>query len=370
MAGGALGGGDKFHQMARAAFEPMVAAAAGDARKLTALATMAQRIGLSARVYPLAREAQALAPDDPDIQLQTRALIAAGVQGWHFYMVRDEKRNTDYQAAIERAVGPETRVLDIGSGTGLLAMMAARAGAKSVVTCEMNPAIADAATDIVALNGYADRVRVVGKKSTELDAEADLGGRVDLLVSEIIAGNLLSEGVLPVMTDAVERLLAPGGRMIPEAGQVVVSLVDLADFGRRAMGDVSGFDMRPFNRLEGPVRKIGTGNTGITLRGEAADMFGFDFTTGGPWRNRQRTIDLVADGGRVNGVIQWIRLQIDAETVHENRPAPGTMSSWAALAVPFSRSITPPAGTRIQVHGAHDDHGVRIWVDERQFEEV
>src|SRR3954468_24797434 len=102
MAGRALGGGDKFHQMARAAFEPMVAAAAGDARKLTALATMAQRIGLSARVYPIAREAQALAPDDPDIQLQTRALIAGSVQGWHFYMVRDENRNQDYQAAIER----------------------------------------------------------------------------------------------------------------------------------------------------------------------------------------------------------------------------------------------------------------------------
>jgi protein arginine N-methyltransferase 7 len=360
--------GDRFQEMARAAFEPMVAAAAGDARKLTALAAMAQRIGLSSRIYPLASEARALAPDDADIQLQARALIAGMVQPWHFHMVRDEARNNDYQAAIERAVGPETRVLDIGSGTGLLAMMAARSGAKSVVSCEMNPAIAGAATDIVALNGYADRVRVVGKKSTELDPEADLGGRVDLIVSEIIAGNLLSEGVLPVMVDAVARLLAPGGRMIPEAGQVVVSLVDMADFGRRAMGDVAGFDMRPFNRLEAPVRKIGTGNRGITLRGEAADMFGFDFTTGGPWRNRQHSIALVADGGKVNGVIQWIRLQIDAETLHENRPSPGTMSSWSAVVVPFSRSITPPAGTKIEVHGAHDDTSVRIWVDERQFE--
>lgn len=363
-----MAGSDKFHQMARAAFEPMVTAAAGDARKLTALATMAQRIGLSSRIYPLAREAQALAPDDPDIQLQTRALIGASVPAWHFYMVRDEIRNNDYQAAIERAVGPETRVLDIGSGTGLLAMMAARAGAKSVVSCEMNPAIAGAATDIVALNGYADQVRVINKKSTDLDPKADLDGRVDLLVSEIIAGNLLSEGVLPVMTDAVARLLAPGGRMIPEAGQVVVSLVDLADWGRRSMGEVSGFDMRPFNRLQNPVRKIGTGSKAITLRGEAADMFGFDFTTGGPWRSRQNSVELVADGERVNGVIQWIRLQIDAETVHENRPAPGAMSSWAALAVPFERAITPPAGTKIRVNGAHDDHSVRIWVDERQFD--
>lgn len=362
-----MAGGEKFDRMARAAFEPMVAAAAGDARKLAGLAAMAQRVGLSSRVYALAREAQALAPDDADVQIQTRALIAASVPAWHFTMVRDEARNTDYQAAIERAVGPGTRVLDIGSGTGLLAMMAARAGAQSVVSCEMTPAIADAARDIVALNGHADRVRVIGKKSTELDPEADLGGRVDLLVSEIIAGNLLGEGMLPVMTDAVDRLLAPGGRMIPEAGHVVVSLVDLADWGRRAMGDVAGFDMRPFNRLQNPVRKIGTGNKGITLRGAAADMFGFDFTTGGPWRARTNSVELVADGGKVNGVIQWIRLRLDAETVHENRPVPGAMSSWSALVTLFDREATPPAGTRIRVDGAHDSNSVRIWVDGAQF---
>ncbi|MEO9130698.1 MAG: 50S ribosomal protein L11 methyltransferase [Sphingomonas sp.] len=365
-----MAGADKSKQMARAAFGPIVVAAAGDARKLTALASIAQRIGLSSRIYPIAREAQLLAPHDPDIQRQTRALIAASVPAWHFYMVRDETRNNDYKAAIERAVGPDTTVLDIGSGTGLLAMMAARAGAKSVVSCEMNPAIAEAATEIVALNGYADRIRVIGRKSTDLDPEVDLGGRVDLIVSEIIAGNLLSEGVLPVIADATARLLAPGGRMIPASGQVVVSLVDLADFGDQRMGDVSGFDMRPFNRLEGPVRKIYIGNRGITLRGEPADLFGFDFSTRGPWRNRHHSIELVADGGRVNGVIQWIRLQIDQDTVHENRPAPGAMSSWVASIRPFERSIMPAAGTRIQVNGAHDDHSVRIWVDERQFERM
>jgi type II protein arginine methyltransferase len=53
-------------------------------------------------------------------------------------------------------VGPATKVLDIGTGTGLLAMMAARAGAREVVACEMNPAVADAASAIVERSENAD----------------------------------------------------------------------------------------------------------------------------------------------------------------------------------------------------------------------
>jgi type II protein arginine methyltransferase len=99
------------------------------------------------------------------------------VPKWHFNIVRDDARNAAYEAAIVRAVRPDARILDIGAGTGLLAMMAARAGAKDVITCEMNPAVADAAADIVARNGHADRVRVVPKRSTELDVAADMGER-------------------------------------------------------------------------------------------------------------------------------------------------------------------------------------------------
>jgi protein arginine N-methyltransferase 7 len=356
----------KLEETARAGFEDRVAAAQGDGRQLAELAVKASRIGLGPRVYALAREAQALAPDDADVASSTSELIAGGVPGWHFYMVLDEARNTAFEAAIKRAVTPDTRVLDIGAGTGLLAMMAARAGAASVTSCEMNPAIADAATEIVALNGYADRVRILSAPSTAIGPE-DLGGKATLIVSEIVSNNLLSEDVLPTMADAVERLLAPGGKMIPEAGQIVVSLADWDGYGRDGMEDVAGFDMRPFNRLEQRPLRLKVGDRGIELRGDPADLFDFDFTTGGPWPDEQCSVDLIADGNYINGVIQWIRLRVDAKSSYENRPKPETMSNWAALFVPFGREIVPPAGTIIRVYGAHDRHSVRIWVDEQMI---
>ena len=118
-----------------------------------------------------------------------------GVPQWHFAIVRDAARNAAYEEALKRVVTPQTRVLEIGTGSGILAMMAARAGARYVITCEMVPAVAEAAQEIVALNGLSERVRVVAKKSHDLDAERDIGGRADVLVSEIVDNKLLGEGV-------------------------------------------------------------------------------------------------------------------------------------------------------------------------------
>lgn len=351
----------KLAETARAAFEPMVERARGDARKLAALAALAAANGPAERAYELARQARALAPDDAEIRSMTDAPISAGVPAWHFRIVRDDLRNAAYEAALKRAVGPETRVLDIGAGTGLLAMMAARAGAGSVVTCEMNPAVADAAADIVALNGHADRVRVVAKRSTELDVEADMGGRADVLVSEIVSADMLGEAVLPVMEDAARRLLKPGGRMIPSSGQLRVALAYWAGLEDRRLGKVAGFDVTPFNRLDRNPQRLKVGDDGIEIRSRPADLFNFDFASGGPFRPRQARLELIATGGPVNGVIQWIRLQLDGEITYENRPAPGASSCWAALFYPFEQELDPAAGSAVPVRGQHSRHGLRIW---------
>ena len=352
---------EKDKALVQAGFEMMVSQARGDARKLAALSALALGTGLAERARALANEARALDREDPEVSALAQASLAADVPDWHFRIVRDDRRNDAYDEALRRAVGPSTRVLDIGAGTGLLGMMAARAGAGDVASCEMNPAVAEAAAEVVERNGYAGRVRVIAKASGELDAELDLGGRADVIVSEIVSNEVLGEAVLPVMEDAVARLLAPGGRLIPSAGAVRVALAWWSGLEQRRLGLTAGFDLGPFNRLNKIPFRLKVGDEELALRGEPADLFAFDFTTGGPYPGGRARLDLIAAGGPVNGVAQWIQLQLDEETAYENRPGPGEKSCWACLFYPFPRPLEPAAGSVVPVQGSHDRHRLRIW---------
>src|ERR1035438_7368739 len=111
---------------------------------------------------------------------------ARTIPRWHFAMLNDLERNNVYLTALERQVSPGSLVLDIGSGTGLLAMIAARANAGSVITCEANPVLAQMARSIIDQNGLSDRITVIPKRSTDLQIGVDLPRRADLIVSEIV----------------------------------------------------------------------------------------------------------------------------------------------------------------------------------------
>ncbi|MDP3403406.1 MAG: 50S ribosomal protein L11 methyltransferase, partial [Brevundimonas sp.] len=253
----------------RAGFEALVAQAGDDARTLAALSVTALKAGQADRGYQLARRARELAPDNAEIASLTHRPFTGLVPDWHFSIVRDDTRNQAYEAALKRAVGPGTRVLDIGTGTGILSMMAARAGAAHVTACDMNPAVADAAVDVIARNGLSDRIRVISKRSDALDVDADMGGQADVLVSEIVSNDMLGEHALAAMADAVPRLVKPQGRVIPAAGQVRIAAAWWGGLERRRMGETSGFDLSPFNRLDRTPVHLKAGDADLVLRGPA-----------------------------------------------------------------------------------------------------
>jgi len=336
--------------LARQAFEPLVTAAKGNARALIALAGEALRNGDLMRCQELARDALELKSDDPEVRSEARALLSRTVPGWHFPMMLDHIRNRAFQEAIERAVRPDMKVLDIGTGSGLLAMLAARAGANEVHSCEMNPVIAATAKQIVERNGFADQVTIHASSSRKLDADTAMGGRADLVISEIIGKDLVCEEVLPSMQDAVLRLAKPGARFIPQGGQIKVALAYYPKPEDRKVGEVCGFDLSPFNQL-GPVRySVEVNDPTLAVRGEVAELFNFDFTTALAQADRA-SLDLVSTGGTVNGVVQWFRLQMDEIGTFENNPGPNSPRSWALVFFPFVEPIETGPGQRIGVVG-------------------
>jgi type II protein arginine methyltransferase len=351
-------------ELARRALEPIAAQARGDARKLAAVCSMALTMGDGERAYSLACEARRLLPDDPYILSATQAAITTGVPHWHFRIVRDEERNAAWNAAIERAVHADSTVLDVGAGSGLLSMMAARAGAGRVVACEMNPAVADAAARVVDRNGYSDRITIVPVHSRDLTVQ-QMGDRADVFVSEIISNNVVGQDSVATVRDVVGRLLKAGGKVIPAATTARVALAWWGGAALKRLQEIDGFDLGEFNILQALPHEVHRDDPALLLRSDPAALFEFDF-------QRLRfpdpvvRLDLPATGGPINGVVQWIRIQLDEEVVYENMPGMDGRSCWACLFHPFAETIAPPEGTPVAVGGEYTGSNLRIWkADER-----
>ena len=207
-----------------------------------------------------------------------------------------------------------------------------------------------------------DRIRIIGKHSTDLDPDMDLGGRVDVLVSEIVSNDLLAEGVLPVMENAA-RLLKPGGQMIPARGSVRVALAHYLGADRKRMGTVDGFDLSAFNELAPKSLRIKWHDRNVTLLSDAADLFTFDFTSGGPFPEGRSSVSLTARSGAANGVAQWILLKLDEEGVYENHPVNASASNWAVIFYPFADDLRYAEGDRIKIRGSHTRGRLRLWTE-------
>lgn len=165
-------------------------------------------------------------------------------------MVADRWRTDAFAAAIRDAVRPGDVVLDVGTGTGVLAMLAAKAGASKVYAIDQAE-IAQSAANLVKANGLEDTVKVLRGPAAELE----LPEKVDLLVSEWLGHMAFVENMLDDVLLARDRVLKPDGRMLP--AKVEVKLAPLGDpvlyfhdgpgYWRR---DVHGLDFSSLEALE------------------------------------------------------------------------------------------------------------------------
>ncbi len=263
----------------------------------------------------------AVEPENSTAKLALRKIKAYSVPLWHFEMLADVDRNDAYQGAIERALAkqPGARVLDIGTGSGLLAMMAAKAGASEVLACEMNTELAKVAGEIVERNGYKDRVKVLNIKSSYLKQGLDYEGKYDIVVSEILDVAGIGEGVLPSLRHAYQSILKPGAVTVPSGMTMYAQLVSLPAFYKvNPIKKISGFDLSPFNIFSSPDQYLPVKLNSLDheFLSEPVAFYSFDFSNIPEERepSNPHTVELdfkVVAEGKAHGVAFWFELHLD-----------------------------------------------------------
>ncbi len=142
---------------------------------------------------------------------------------YHQLMLADGVRNKLLYQAIKAHVTEETNFLDVGAGTGVWAILAAKLGAKRVVAIEIEESLIPMIFKHAKENGVAQRIEIIHGNSDDVK----IRGKFDVIVSELFGGDALGEGTVKSFVSLRNRFLAPGGILIPQKLAVLLAPVKI-----------------------------------------------------------------------------------------------------------------------------------------------
>ncbi len=224
-----------------------------------------------------------------------------------------------YTEAMRRAIRPGDVVIDVGTGTGFFALVAAKLGAKKVYAIEGLAHAAQLAKTTVRDNGFSDVIEVVHGLSTELE----LAEKADVVVADLRGKLPLFGANVPSMLDARVRLLKPEGRLLPKRDLVYVSAFESDALYTYLLGgyDQPGYDLRACRAAvtQGMLNDDERPLTPEQLIAEPALLFSVEYGTS-PDRYKGKVTLSARRPATVHGLVLWFDAEIDDEAIFSNAP--------------------------------------------------
>ena len=258
---------------------------------------------------------------------------------YHRHMLKDAARTGGYQRALEALVRPGDVVVDVGAGTGVMSIFAARAGARHVYAVESTP-IARLARQIIADNGLSEVITVI-----EADAAAvELPEPADVLVTECMGSFVYSDAMLGVLATC-RRLLRPeGARVCPAKVTTWLAPTYLAPI----FGEFSWWEQPRYGIDFSAARESAVNDTysiqcpSPQLLSAPPVRFG-DIVPTAPVPVADREVRMVFEReGPVDTVLGWFDAELAPGVLLET--GPGHQTHWGQLGFPVPPFLAQPGG--------------------------
>ncbi len=262
----------------------------------------------------------------------------------HRLYLSDEPRLEAYAAALTEVVRPGDVVVDLGAGSGIMGLLACRAGAGKVYALE-HTSLIDLTRRIAADNGLGDRIVHIRETSTEVD----LPEKADVVVCDQIGRFGFEAGVFGFFTDAARRFAKPDARFVPSHMEFLVAPVsvperarDVAFWERPAMG----FDVRAAISI--------ARNSGYPMRLEPSHLLGTPTVAARRATTNEDAFTATAEltierPGTLDGLGGSFRAELAPGVFVTNSPVADARIERRNVLLPIAKSIEVAEGDRVEV---------------------
>jgi len=264
----------------------------------------------------------------------------------HWRWLHDSRRLEAYESAIRSLVRDDSVVVDLGCGTGILGLIAARAGARRVYAIERR-GIIDAACDIARDNGVAARISYVAGESTS----AVIPEPADLIVGYQMGPLGFEAGLVQAYADAARRFLRPGGALIPAAVETWLAPAQSSvarQLVSRWDAPAYGFDVGRLRRLAANgACEVATQDVASLAPGQRLARFVLGTADAATTVSTEFEF-VVETAGSFDGFCGWFRAALTLAVELTSDPAdPGRINRALAF-LPVERPIEVRPGDRLR----------------------
>lgn len=273
----------------------------------------------------------------------------------HLGYVADARRLAAFRTAIAQTVQPGERVADLGCGSGVLGLLCLQAGASHVDAIDAT-AMIEVARRTMAGAGLAARCTFIHERSQRVS----LAAPVDVAICDHVGYFGFDYGIVAMMDDARRRLLAPGGKMIPQ--RIALHLAAVESTPARAKVDDWRAEHVPAEfrwlarhaaNLKRPVQLARD-----ALLGAPSPLGEIDLRGANPGFFRWTATLAIARDGVLHGLAGWFDCELAPGVSMTNSPLSDRAIDRSQAFLPIEEAVPVHAGEvlRASVMTRPDDH--------------